>query len=279
MFLEILTRTFNKRPGMLVQNWDSLTSQTCDDWEQTLLIDDVGRGVAWSTENMARYAPKLVGEYIWILDDDDLCIRNTLVAELKAIVARDDPDLIMLRMDHGAYGILPPNDLWRAEPERGQIGMSAFVAKRELWQMCAHVLIPGRYDGDFDMALELYDRAECVYWHDVVASRIQWVGVGRPERKGYMAKKKVTREGFWRYVGDGSRFIPGVPVRDLSMDESEQWYEVITQANRYGKLYEWTEAAKPVIVATVPEPQWEQSATSDIWQPGGTETKDEPADE
>jgi hypothetical protein len=75
MFLEVLTRCY-RRPGLLAANQASLRAQTCADWTQTLLVDEEGRGIAWSYVNMAGYAPHLVGEYVWILDDDDLCVRS-----------------------------------------------------------------------------------------------------------------------------------------------------------------------------------------------------------
>lgn len=32
-----------------------------------------------------------------------------------------------------------------------------------------------------------------------------------------MAKKKVKK--FWKYLGEGKLFVPGVPMRDLTVDE------------------------------------------------------------
>lgn len=166
---------------MLAANQASLLAQTCDDWVQTLLVDEVGRGIGWSHENMAAYGPRLVGDYVWCLDDDDLCTRATFVEELRGIVAGSQPDLIMVRMDHGPRGVLPPDVLWGRRPVRAQIGMSAFIAQRDLWQRWAHVMTPGKYESDFELVNALYRHARQVYWHDVVASRVQQIGLGRPE--------------------------------------------------------------------------------------------------
>ena len=113
-FLEVVTRCY-KRPKMLKHNIDSLLAQTCDDWQQTLIIDEEGRGVGASYLEMARYADELEGDYIWILDDDDMCIRKTLVDELRRIVIDHDPDVIMLRMNHLERGILPSSN-WKEYP-------------------------------------------------------------------------------------------------------------------------------------------------------------------
>ena len=76
----------------------------------------MGRGVGWSYENLAAYADQLQGEYIWILDDDDMCTRRTLVYELEQIAQSDNPDVIMVRMNHQERGILPDAQGWRSTP-------------------------------------------------------------------------------------------------------------------------------------------------------------------
>jgi len=180
-FLEVLTRYY-KRPEMLERNEASLEAQTCDDWEQTLLIDNIGRGIGWSVENLGRYASQLTGRYIWILDDDDECIRPTLVAELKEIAGRCDPDVIMLRMDHGPRGVLPEPGFWESKPQLGHIGISAFVVKREVWQANAGAWIPGAYHSDFIFIAAVFAVRPAVYWHNVIASQVQRVSLGKPER-------------------------------------------------------------------------------------------------
>ncbi|MBP8291221.1 MAG: hypothetical protein KAX65_00520, partial [Caldilineaceae bacterium] len=135
--IEVLTRT-NRRPTLLALNRASLAEQTSGDWVQTLLQDGESRGIGWSYANMAAYAPKLVGRYIWILDDDDVCVHPTLFAEVADLVAEHDPDVIMVQMDHGgALGVLPDKS-WRRPPMLGNIGVSAYIVRREIWQAHAH---------------------------------------------------------------------------------------------------------------------------------------------
>jgi hypothetical protein len=180
-FLEVLTRTFGARPHLLRINQDSLRRQTDPDWMQTLLVDDVGRGIDWASENLAAYAPHLVGDRIWILDDDDVCILPTLVEELKFIAADSDPDVIMIRMDHGAGRLLPGDDTWLRPPVLGQIGCSAFVVRREVWQRHASAMEHGHYASDYDLIAAIWKSQPSVYWHDVVASRVMRQSFGRPE--------------------------------------------------------------------------------------------------
>lgn len=178
-FLEVLTRCY-KRPVMLAANRASLDGQTDGDWMQTLLIDTIGRGIGWSYDNLAAQAGDLEGVYIWVLDDDDMCTRSTLVAELKQIVAQHDPDVIMLRMDHGPLGVLPSRS-WGGAPEQGDIGCSAYVVRREVWQRHAQAMTPGHYAGDFDFIRSVFLAGPRVYWHDVTASAVQRISHGAPE--------------------------------------------------------------------------------------------------
>jgi hypothetical protein len=184
-FLEILTRTFNERPNLLRINQDSLTRQTDDDWVQTLLVDELARGMGYAGKMLTEYAPSVTGDYVWVLDDDDMCIHPTLVAELKVIVAHANPDVIMVRMDHGGWRILPSDDDWKQRPEVGRIGGSAVIVKRAIWQANAGAWASDRYTHDFDFINSLFSAQPplSIYWHDVVASRVMRQSFGQGETK------------------------------------------------------------------------------------------------
>lgn len=178
-FLEVLTRCY-KRPIMLAVNRTSMETQICRDWHQTLLPDDVGRGIGWAHENMALYAPFLVGEYIWILDDDDECIMPEFVGGLREIAAINDPDVIFVRMDHGSGRILPTR-YWGQAPVCGEIGVSAFVVRRALWQAHVRAMIPGKYTSDYEFIKSIWESTPTVFWWDVIASRVQRQSLGEAE--------------------------------------------------------------------------------------------------
>ena len=179
-FLEVLTRTY-KRPTLLAANQASLQAQTSTDWQQTLLIDDVGKGMDAAQARLAEYAPRLVGDWIWILDDDDVCIRPQLVEEINTLVVLYAPDVIMLRMDHGPLGVLPDNAHWEKRPVRGQIGCSAFVVARPVWQQHAVVWQVGGYEADYAFISAIWEAKPRIVWHDIVASRVQRISYGAPE--------------------------------------------------------------------------------------------------
>lgn len=179
--LEILTRCY-RRPQMLIANMASLAAQTDPDWVQTLLVDNEGRGIGWSYLNLAAHAPQVTGDWVWLLDDDDLCVRPTLVAELRRVTARQ-PGVVVVRMDHGPLGILPNDDHWGdwANWREGVAGVSALIVRADLWRILAPAY-GDHYAGDWDFAAALRATAPSVVWHDVVASRVQRISRGEAEQ-------------------------------------------------------------------------------------------------
>lgn len=179
-FLEVLTRCY-QRPAMLAANKRSIARQSCPSWQQTMLIDREGYGVEGAYARLSAYAPELTGRYIWILDDDDECARPELVAELFEIAAEHDPDVIMLRMDHGPLGVKPEDPYWQHTPAFGHVGCSAYVVRREVWQKYAYAFLPGAYHSDYRFIATIFASSPAVYWHDVIASRVQRISKGSPE--------------------------------------------------------------------------------------------------
>lgn len=179
-FLQVLTRCY-QRPTLLMQNINSIAAQSDPDFEHTLLVDGEGRGVGAAQAALANYAAYVRGRYVWILDDDDLCVDAGLVAELKAIAAEHDPDVIMVRMDHGPRGVLPDNTHWQKPPAMSWIGCSAYIVRRELWQRHAHAFASATYNSDFDFIDAVFRGDPEIYWHDRIVSQVQRISLGAPE--------------------------------------------------------------------------------------------------
>ena len=176
--LEIVTRCY-KRPSMLAANQASLAQQTCTDWQQTLLIDDVGIGVVAANTQLATFAP--TGRYVWLLDDDDLCVYPGLVADVLALEAERNPELIMVRFDHDYLGVLPEPAYWQRPPECGRIGGSGVISRADLWMQCRGEWMTGRYESDCDYVRAAYRTAHNIVWHDVIAGMVQRISRGAPE--------------------------------------------------------------------------------------------------
>lgn len=177
-FLTVITRTF-RRPSLLTNNQRSLADQTDPDYEQIIIRDEVGRGVAWANAHMRTVGP-IRGEYVMALDDDDILVDPCLIADLKRMISVNRPAVIITRMDHGPRGILPPPDGWGHPPPRGQIGCSAPIVRVDVWQACAPAYGES-YDGDYDFIAALFAQAQPIVWHNKIVSAVQQIGLGRPE--------------------------------------------------------------------------------------------------
>jgi hypothetical protein len=160
----------------------SLMQQTDRDFLHTVLMDSERRGIEWATENMARHAPQLVGDYVFCLDDDDMLTLPTFVAGLKQIAVLNAPDVVFCRMDHGGGRILP-SARWGKSPRVSEIGISAYVVRREWWQQHAGAMIPGKYTSDYEFINSIWKAHPQVYWWDVVASKCQRQSVGLAEQE------------------------------------------------------------------------------------------------
>jgi hypothetical protein len=176
--LEVLTRC-NRRPQMLMANIRSLTAQSDSDWEQTFIVDTAERGIGQSYDALATQP--VHGEYIWILDDDDLCIYPNLVSDLRRLAVQQ-PGVVMVKMDHGSgLGVLPDTEHWGKPPEQGYIGCSAFVVRRDVWDRNAAAFAHGHYASDFAFINTAWKEEPVVVWHDVIASQVQQISHGVTE--------------------------------------------------------------------------------------------------
>jgi hypothetical protein len=115
-----------------------------------------------------------------LLDDDNLCILPTFVAGLKEIAVLNAPDVVFVRMDHGGGRILP-SARWGKSPRLSEIGVSAYVVRRDVWQAHAGAWTPGKYTSDFEFINSIWQSRPVAYWWDVVASRCIRQSEGRAE--------------------------------------------------------------------------------------------------
>lgn len=184
-FLEILTRTY-KRPESLIKNIESVKQIqiTSDlDIKHTFLIDEFGRGTAWANKNLGSYAEFIVGDYVWILDDDDVCIDTLLIQNLKQIVKDYQPKVIMAKCDIAYYQILPPSRLWKLRPVYTQISMSNFIVENSVYKTFAYAF-PETLGGDYKFIAEVFEKIDEteIYWYDKIIMKAEQKGGGNPEK-------------------------------------------------------------------------------------------------
>lgn len=172
-FMTIITRHLTTRPNMLKVNQDSLAQQTDRDFEQVILLDSEGRGVAWANENLRNHVDLIHGEYVFLLDDDDLIATPNFIEAVKTFATINDwPNVIIVKMEHAPGFVLPDADNWQQEPRLGHIGCSGFIVRRETW--VSHVTdFNPVYHGDYTFIKALWNAGYKFAWLDRVMTRTQ----------------------------------------------------------------------------------------------------------
>jgi GT2 family glycosyltransferase len=165
-FLTLYTSTY-RRPQWLLDCVASAQRQTDPDYEHILHPDPVGIGIAGVHQRIAEIAPRLGGQYVYLLNDDDVLVDDHLIADLKVIARDADPDVIMVRVAWDGR-VIPEDDCWRREPRMGHVGSSTYVVRREVFQRFAAEFRPV-YEGDYWFIRAIWDAGCSFYWHDVVA--------------------------------------------------------------------------------------------------------------
>jgi len=181
-FLSIVTRCY-KRPKALRLNVVSVAKQTDRDWEQVFITDDEGRGLLWANKSLYLNRHRVKGDYVLILDDDNILYHNKVVEHLKAVVAAHDPDILIVKL-HQIKRLLPTDEVWGKQPVFGHIDTGCFVVRHDVW--VDNIILFGQpYGGDCAFIGGLFAQIEYngwkVCWHDEVMTAIQRVSYGKPE--------------------------------------------------------------------------------------------------
>jgi hypothetical protein len=175
-FLTIYTPTF-RRPRQLERCKASVAAQSEGGYEQLVIVDDVGLGVAGMFRDIPEHHADIHGDYVYFLSDDDVLADEHIVRDLKAFVAANpDADVIMARATIG------PNTypyFWEAPPLQGAVTLSNWIVKRDVW---LHVPYGGRYEGDFDHVAECWRRGLKFAWWDRIICNAEGWGRGQPEQ-------------------------------------------------------------------------------------------------
>lgn len=185
-FLTIYTPTY-KRPTYLAQNQASVWAQTCQDVEQVVVVDEVGIGIEGMYEEIPGHADLIRGDYVYILQDDDVLADGQVVADLREfVVANKRPEVVMVRnLKRG--NIYPA---WRQEPICGLVDLGSYVIRGDVFHKNAH-RFGRRYAGDYDFIRALWDDGYDFAWCDRLFAAAQALGLGRPE-------SELTNEGTYQ---------------------------------------------------------------------------------
>ena len=174
-FLSVITRCY-KRPLMLAANKHSLAAQNDPDYEQLFIVDDVGRGVGWANRALRTAEP--TGDYVMVLDDDDLLSDHNAIVEMKEAAA-ERPDLVIFKCHHGPLGVLPDSLVWERRPLKGHIGSCSFISRLDIWQDNIHRFGVDE-GGDYAYLHALWAIRPRVVWLDRQLAAVQRISKGQP---------------------------------------------------------------------------------------------------
>jgi hypothetical protein len=180
-FLSIVTRC-HKRPQGLQRCLESISKQTDPDYENVLIVDTKGIGVIKANGLFYQHRDRVRGEYVHLLDDDDVLVDTELVWRLKCIAKTHGwPDVIMFRAVHPGGQIKPPDKLWGQRPVGSEIGGESYVVKREIWKRHIKTFGEHGYPGDFYFITELFNNGYSIFWCDTVIAQAFTQNIGKPE--------------------------------------------------------------------------------------------------
>jgi len=182
-FLTVVTRCF-KRADKLDKNQRSLTNQTDPDYDQVLIHDDVGIGMLEANRVLNTYKHLIKGEYVLILDDDDMMLDDNFIANLKS----HNEDIVLFRMRYTCCGPDRYNYIGGKEenehgPRFGRIGASCMVVTNEVYQKHIYAFIKDS-GGDYQFLQEILNEkfkyTKC-HLGEVEVTAIQDIGGGQPD--------------------------------------------------------------------------------------------------
>ena len=167
-FVSFVTRCY-ARPVALLRCLTSISRQTDPDYENVLIIDEEGVGVeaANGFYNLPQNKARVRGQYVHLIDDDDLICDADFVATIKDVASHNGmPEVIIIRVKHPNGVMLPDKKMWmQAEPIGGHIGGSSVVVRRDVW--LDHIYKFGDdavYWGDFVFIQALFKWCKTIYW-------------------------------------------------------------------------------------------------------------------
>lgn len=179
-FMSIVTRHFYKRTEMFKNCCASVSMQKDQDFDHVVIKDMVGIGSAKANRLFCRNKDIVRGEYVFMLDDDDLFTSDEFVGDMKKIVAEHSPGLIFVRMLINEE-LYPTPVVWKKERlHQNHIGTSNVVVRNDLWQKHIERFSDSQI-GDFLFINSVFMEKPKIYWQDRLYSKTTRVSHGQAE--------------------------------------------------------------------------------------------------
>ena len=176
--ITFLTRCHPQRPNMQQVCINSIKSQACDDYQHFLIQGAMREADGYSAGNdgfavehgLTKPWP-IEGRYVMVLDDDNMLVDPEFVNDFKALVERENPDIVFFKAEIKGWGIYPT---WGRTPVAGQVDWFCYAVKRELWQKYISVAsVRTRVSNDFFFIQECYQNTKSVIWFNRLVASTQ----------------------------------------------------------------------------------------------------------
>ena len=186
MLLTILTRTFFGRPAGLVRCISSISASSGAEVVQHILVAEESPSSCGQSLVNLRYAiPRIRGEYVMLLDDDDFVADGSFFLRLSEHVhANHKPPVVIVKMDMGDDRVLP--EQFGGEPVCGHIACSCYIVRKDIFVKYIESF-RNSYDGDFWFIKDVWDGGEQFTYLPIVATRVGEVSHGKHENSNMSA--------------------------------------------------------------------------------------------
>lgn len=178
-FLTFYTPTY-KRPRLLENCRASVRQQSLDEWEQVIIPDEIGIGVGGMFGQVQHHVQLVRGDYVYLLQDDDVLADAHVVRDLKTTAKSYDYPAVVMVKNVKRGNVYPTPEAWGREPREGLIDLGSYVVRSDIFKRHASDF-GQRYAGDFDFILALWQHNYRFFWYDRLIARAQALGLGRPE--------------------------------------------------------------------------------------------------
>ncbi len=189
-FLSIITRHLYTRPNMFKKCQESVLMQNDHDFEHIVIEDKIGIGSAKANGLFYKNKERVIGKYVFMLDDDNVFLTDDFVENIKTIVRENNnPGLIFVRMLLNEE-LYPTSVDWKVDKlHPNHIDTANVVVRSDLWHKYIHCFAEIQ-TGDFLFIDNVFKSNPTVYWQDKVYSRTMRVSGGKPEEN--MVDEMVT---------------------------------------------------------------------------------------
>lgn len=168
---------------MLLESLASAYEQTCTDFNHVIMVDTVGIGVPRANKMFVQNAYRITGEYVLILDDDDMFSTDQAIARLAEVAEWDEPGMVIFRCDHGSgLGVLPFPEIFenKTKPKPSGIGTCSYIMRRDIFEATIENFAR-RLGGDYLFFMAAYGACEHVVYLKEQLTKVQRISNGKPE--------------------------------------------------------------------------------------------------